>query len=89
MKLPFVTARAAHTLLYITEAKTFRIDTDKRGVMQGEVQVLEVRCETVNSLPQALEFIIDNSAPLGKKVWILYARLSSYVLTLKIRETER
>lgn len=82
MKLPFVTARAAHTLLYITEAKTFRIDTDKRGVMQGEVQVLEVRCETVNSLPQALEFIIDNSAPLGKKVWILYARLSSYVLSL-------
>ena len=82
MKLPFVSARPAHTLLYITEAKTFRIDTDRRGVMHGEVETIEVRCDTSNSIPAALEHIIENSPVLGKKVWLLYARLSTYLLNL-------
>jgi len=82
MKLPFLSARPAHTLLYITEAKTFRINTDRRGVIQGEVEVIDVRCDTSNGIPSALEHIIENSPILGKKLWVLYARLSTYVLNL-------
>ena len=82
MKLPFSNKRAAHTLLYITEAKTFRIDTDRRGVIQGEVEVIEFRCDTTNGIPSVLDHIVENSATLGKKVWLLYARLSTYVLNL-------
>ena len=82
MKLPFTSVRPAHTLLYITEAKTFRIDTDRRGVIQGQVEVIEVRCDKSIGIPGALEHIIDNSPVLGIKVWLLYVRLSTYVLSL-------
>ncbi len=82
MKLPFVNARPAHTLLYITEVKTFRIDMDRHGVMQGEVLVSEGRCDTSHGIPSALENLIAHTAPLGKKVWILYARLQTYLLSL-------
>ncbi len=82
MKLPFVTSRPAHSVLYITEAKTFRIDTDRHGVMQGEVEVIEYRCDTANSIPNTLETIIERSPALGHKVWILYARLATYLLNL-------
>lgn len=82
MKLPFISARPAHSLLYITEAKTFRIDTDRRGVIQGQVEVIDVRCDKPNSIPGTLEHIIDNAPVLGRKVWLLYARLSTYLLSL-------
>ena len=82
MKLPFVNARPAHTLLYITEAKTFRIDTDRRGVIQGQVEVIELRCDSTNGIPGVLEHIIQNSPFLGKKVWLLYVRLSTYLISL-------
>jgi len=82
MKIPFLNARAAHSLLYITEAKTFRIDTDRHGIMQGEVTVSDIRCDTANGIPSALENLVSDSAPLGKKVWILYARLNTYLLSL-------
>ena len=82
MKLPFVNARPAHSLLYITEAKTFRVDTDRRGVIQGDVEVIEFRCDTANGIPATLEHIINNSPVLGKKVWLLYVRLSTSLLNL-------
>ena len=82
MQLPSFSKRSAHTLLYITEVKTFRVDTDRKGVMVGEVQVIDVRCESANALPSAIESIISESEALGKTVWILYARLTTYQLTL-------
>jgi len=88
MKLPFKQSRPAHSLLYITEAKTFRIDTDRRGVMQGDVTVTELRCDSANSLPAALTELFAESAPLGKTVWILYARLNTYLLNLPSVQVE-
>ncbi len=82
MKLPFANARPAHSLLYITEAKTFRIDTDRRGVMQGEVEVIDFRCDSSRSMPAVVEHVIENSPPLGKKLWILYVRLATYLISL-------
>ena len=82
MQLPSFSKRPPHTLLYITEAKTFRIDTDRKGVMAGDVQVIEAKCESASALPSAIDSIISLSPPLGKTVWILYARLNTYHLTL-------
>jgi len=82
MKLPFISARPAHTLLYITEAKTLRINTDRYGVMLGEIEVIEARCDTSSGIPAALEHIIDNSPRLGKKLWLLYVRLPTYLISL-------
>ena len=82
MQLPSFSKRPAHTLLYITEVKTFRIDTDRKGVMNGEIKVIDVSCESASALPAAIETIISQPAALGKTVWILYARLNTYHLTL-------
>jgi len=88
MHLPGFSQRPPHTLLYITEVKTFRIDTDRKGVMLGEIQVVEVKCESTNALPAAVDSIISESAALGKTVWILYARLITYQLTLPAIQVE-
>lgn len=82
MKLPSFSKRPPHTLLYITEVKTFRIDTDRKGVMEGDVQVIEAKCESANALPAAIDSIISLSPALGRTVWILYARLNTYQLAL-------
>ncbi len=82
MQLPSLSKRPAHTLLYITEVKTFRIDTDRKGVMSGEIQVIDIPCESANALPITVENIIEQSAGLGKTLWILYARLNTYLLSL-------
>ena len=82
MQLPSFTKRPPHTLLYITEDKTFRIDTDRKGIMYGEVQVLDISCESSNGLPTTIDSIISQSPIMGKKVWILYKQLNTYQLTL-------
>jgi len=82
MKLPFLKSRPANTLLYITEAKTFRVDVDKAGVLQGELEVLELRCDSERQLPSTLENIVEVARPLAKKVWILYVRLPTQVFSL-------
>jgi len=82
MKLPFLKSRPAYTLLYITEAKTFRIDTDKNGVVMGNLITLDLRCDTANNLAHALEKIILKSEPFAKKLWIFYVRLPTQLLSL-------
>ncbi len=83
MHLPKFFKRPAHTLLYITEAKTFRIDTDRRGVINGDILVIDCPCESANAIPGCLDSIFNDSTPKpGRKVWLLYARLTTYALTL-------
>ncbi len=89
MKLPFLKSRPAQTLLYITEAKTFRIDLDKRGVMLGTLDVLDYRCDTAKSLPNTLELILaKGGAALGKNLWILYAALQTGLVSLPSMQVE-
>ncbi len=82
MHFPSFGKRPANTLLYITEVKTFRIDTDSKGVMNSDAQVIDTACESTAQLPSALEQIMEQSQSLGRKVWILYVRLNSYLITL-------
>jgi len=82
MKLPFLKSRPANTLLYITEGKTFRVDMDKHGVMQGELEVLELRCDSTRQLANTLENILEVARPLAKKVWLMYVRLPTQVFSL-------
>lgn len=82
MQLPSFKKRPPHTLLYITEAKTFRIDTDRKGVIISDVETIEVRCESARTLPSCINTIISESSILGKTVWILYSRLNTYHIVL-------
>jgi len=82
MKLPFLKSRPANTLLYITEGKTFRVDMDRHGVMQGELEVLELRCDSTRQLANTLENILEVARPLAKKVWLMYVRLPTQVFSL-------
>ena len=82
MQLPSFSKRPAHTLLYITEVKTFRIDIDRKGLMVSDVQTIEAKCESAHTLPSAIDNIISQSPALGKTVWILYTSLNTYHLTL-------
>ncbi|MGR9114859.1 MAG: hypothetical protein ACU85E_03780 [Gammaproteobacteria bacterium] len=88
MQLPQFLKRPPHTLLYITEVKTFRIDTDRKGIIKGDLNILDIACEKPGRLPAALEQIIVESEPLGRKVWILYARLDTYELSLPSVQVE-
>ena len=88
MQLLHFLKRPPHTLLYITEAKTFRIDTDRKGVIKGDLKIFDIACEKPGKLPAALEQIIEDSAPLGRKVWVLYARLDTYELSLPSVQVE-
>lgn len=83
MRLPNPFKRPAHTLLYITEAKTFRIDTTRKGVIKGEVQVIDCTCASANAIPACLEIVFDADQPQpGRKVWLLYTRLTTHTLSL-------
>jgi Tfp pilus assembly protein PilN len=88
MRLPAFLNRAAHTLLYITEAKTFRVDCDRKGTIIGTVAVVEVECASSNGIPGSLDKIVGQTGRLGRKTWILYARLSSYTLSLPSVQVE-
>ncbi len=87
-KLPGLSRRAAHTLLYITEVKTFRIDTDKNGLILGEAEVIEVDCPTSNTLPVALAQMLEQTEKFGRRLWILYVRLNSFQLSLPAVQVE-
>lgn len=89
MQFPNPFKRPAHTLLYITEAKTFRIDTTRRGVIKGEVQLIDCACTSANALPACLEIIFGPEQPKpGRKVWLLYSRLNTHTLSLPSVQVE-
>ena len=81
-KLPQFDKRPAYTLLFITEAKTFRVDTDRKGVILSDVEELTYGCKSTAQLAKTFGKIADHSAPLGRKLWILFLRLPSLVLSL-------
>jgi len=77
------TKKAAHTLLFITEEKTFRIDTDSNGVFSTELEVIEQGCPASASLPRVINKLADKAAsPWAKSMWILYSRLSTLLVSL-------
>lgn len=88
MKLPQFFSRPSHTLLYITEVKTFRIDTDRKGEIVGVLSVFDIDCDKAGRLPAALEQIISQSSPLGRKVWVFYVRLNTHALSLPSAQVE-
>lgn len=84
--------RPAHTLLFITEVKTFRVDTDRRGILLGDVESIEVGCKSPTGLAKAFEKIAAAGEPLGKKVWLLFLRLPALLInvpTLQVKGVDR
>lgn len=75
MKFPKFNSRPAHTLLFITEVKTFRVDADRKGVLLNDVEIIEHGCKSPNNLAKAFNKITENTGPLGSKLWLLLLRL--------------
>ncbi len=89
MKIPsFSKKRPAHTLLFVTEAKTFRIDVDKTGVMIDRPETITFKCLNTGMLSECVKFISENSRPLGRKVWLLYIRLTINVMSMPSMQVE-
>ncbi len=93
MKLPIPNIininRPAHTLLFITEAKTFRADTDRQGVLTSGVETIEAECPSLNRLADSLEHIAESAtAPLGRKLWIFTPYLQVSALSVPSMQVE-
>jgi len=87
MKLPLFNKRPAHSLLFITETKTFRVDADKAGVLTGEMSTMDIGCPATAKLAECAAQIAAGK-PLGRKVWLLYTRLPIALLSIPSMQVE-
>ncbi len=85
-KLP-TSGRPRHTLLYVTEAVTYRAEADGRGELLGEVAAVEKTCEGVDYLPEAVEYVLTKGPKPARRVWVLYDRLETHTLALPAAQT--
>lgn len=88
IKLPALSKRPAHTLLFITEIKTFRVDVDKAGVLFGNAEMIAAVCPNPAKLAECVSSIAANSRPFGRKVWLLYVRLPITLLSIPSMQVE-
>ena len=88
MKFPSITKRPAHTLLFITEVKTFRVDVDKAGVMSGYPEMISVNCASSAKLADCIGTIAAKSRPMGRKLWVLYIGLPITLISLPSMQVE-
>ncbi len=89
MQLPAFFTHPAHTIFYITETQAWRADLDRKGVIQGDIQLIECPCKSANALPTALETLLADDQPkAGRKVWLLYSRLPTHLLSLPSVQVE-
>jgi Tfp pilus assembly protein PilN len=88
IKLPALSKRPAHTLLFITEVKTFRVDVDKAGVLFGNAEMIATPCPSLAKLAECVGAVAANSRPFGRKVWLLYARLPITLLSIPSMQVE-
>jgi hypothetical protein len=82
LKLPKLNRRPSHTLLFVTEVKTFRIDTDRKGQLLGDLETIELGCKSSTRLAASLSKIAEQTTPLGSKVWLLFLRLPLLFLSV-------
>ncbi|MGR8941736.1 MAG: PilN domain-containing protein [Gammaproteobacteria bacterium] len=91
MKISARNKRPPHTLLFVTEEKTFRADADRRGILLGEVETIEHGSKTTAHLARAFARIADGTGPLGRTLWILFMRLPALLVsvpTMQVRDVE-
>lgn len=88
MKLPAFSNRPAHTLLFITEVKSFRVDVDKAGALLGHAEMIAAACPNSAKLGECVSQVAANSRPFGRKVWLLYVRLPITLLSIPSMQVE-
>ncbi len=88
IKLPGLSKRPTHTLLFITESKTFRVDVNKAGVQLGSAETIAVACPSTAKLAECVSTIAADSRPLGRKVWLLYTDLPIALLSIPSMQVE-
>jgi hypothetical protein len=74
--------RPPHTLLFVGEAKTYRLDVDKKGVALTELQEMETGCSNPAKLAACIGAVAEATAAFGRNTWVLFARLPVHLLTL-------
>lgn len=74
--------RPPHTLLAVMADKSYRLDVDKRGVALTELQEIDAGCTQPAKLPGCVAALAEATGRLGRKTWVLFARMPLQLLTL-------
>jgi hypothetical protein len=82
MKLLKFKDRPPHTLLFVAEDKSYRIDVDKKGVALTELQEIAAGCAIPAKLAACVGAVAEATGAFGRKAWVLSARLPLQVLML-------
>lgn len=80
--------RPPHTVLLITDTKTFRVDVDKTGQPIGSAEMIALKCNSPANLAECISGLALKSGPLGRKVWMLYLDLPMAFLTMPTVQLE-
>lgn len=88
MKLLKFQKRPAHTLLFVTEVKTFRIAVDRKGVMLDDIQTIETDCPGLKHLPAVLQALDEQGPALGRKLWLLPLMLPMTLISLPAMQVQ-
>ncbi len=82
MKFPKHNSRPAHTLLFIADDKSWRVDCDNKGIFLSEIEVFQAGCKHTAKLGNCIENITKDSDKFGRKLWLIFSRLPSTILSL-------
>lgn len=74
-------SRAAHTLLYVKRACSFRLDLDRQGKPLSKVETIEKLCNEPDDLLELIEYAFRERLP-GKRLWLMYEGLETHSLVL-------
>lgn len=84
----FRSKRPAYTLFFVTSDVVVRVDGDVSGRLVGEPLTSIKACPTPEQLVECVAAALDGgNPPPGRKVWVLYEGLATYVLSLTTAQT--
>jgi hypothetical protein len=82
MKLPSFKNRPPHTVLFIADEKSYRLDADSKGSVLSDLQEIAAGCATPAKLAACISAVAAATPAFGRKTWVLFARLPVQLLTL-------
>ncbi len=86
-RLQDIFKRPAHSIVFITEAKSFRLDTDRKGAPISELAIFDFGCDSVKRLAKTLPRLFEGRQP-GRSVWLLFEGLDNEIISLSSVQVE-
>ena len=74
--------RPRHTLVYADQKRLVRVDVDRHGLFHGTPHFVDCDCATADALPMAVTRVLTGLPRPARKLWVLYAALPFYTLSL-------